>query len=243
VSSHAEDTAGIVAFVCAGFGAGYPGSERVQSGVILSVELINQAESLLRSLKGVRHARVQADAAGRITRIDVVTSDGDERSAARNVQSAMFAALGVQVDVALLHFGAEEKSVMSIAPQPQPRPRPEANGNASAQVLEISSAARKADLNVAAQAAFDTLRAAQSSFHGFVFDGAELVTISGAQYIVVAVRRATTEARYCGAAPIIDSASTASARALMNAVGVAAMGGAPALEFGAEFAQPEVRKA
>ena len=210
----------------------------------MSVEKVTgQAESLIRSLKGVRDARVHADAAGRITRIDVVTSDGDERSAARNVQSAMFAALGVQIDAALLHFNGQVtngKPVMVAAPPRVREPEPQ---HAGAQVLEIGTAARKADLNVAARAAFDTLCAAQSSFHGFLFDGAELVTINTAQYIVVAVRRSTTEARYCGAAPVIDSVSTASARALMNAVGVAAMGGAPAFEFGADLNQPEVRKA
>ena len=209
----------------------------------MSVEKVTgQAESLIRSLKGVRDARVHADAAGRITRIDVVTSDGDERSAARNVQSAMFAALGVQIDAALLHFNGQVTNGKPVIAAPQRVREPEPQ-YAGAQVLEIGTAARKADLNVAARAAFDTLCAAQSSFHGFLFDGAELVTINTAQYIVVAVRRSTTEARYCGAAPVIDSVSTASARALMNAVGVAAMGGAPAFEFGADLGQPEVRKA
>ncbi len=207
----------------------------------MSVETVAvQAESLIRSLKGVRDARVQLDAQGRITRIDVVTSDGDERSAVRNVQSAMFAALGVHVDPAQLHFGGDKPVVLPVPPRSKQPFAPEELG---AQVLEISGPARKADLNVAARTAFDTLRAAQSSFHGFVFDGAEVVTINESQYIVVAVRRATTEARYCGAAPIIDSVSTASARALMNAVGVAAMGGAPAFEFGADLDQPEVRNA
>ena len=202
--------------------------------------VVGQAESLIKSLRGVRDARVQADATGRITRIDVVTGDGDERSAVRNVQSAVYAALGVHVDPAVMHFGRDETPVIVMAPARSKQTEPE---NLGAQVLEISGAARKADLNVAARAAFDTLRAAQSSFHGFVFDGAEVVTINEAQYIVVAVRRSTTEARYCGAAPIIDSVSTASARALMNAVGVAAMGGAPAFDLDADFDQPEIRKA
>ena len=207
----------------------------------MSVESVtSQAESLIKSLRGVRDARVQADATGRITRIEVVTGEGDDRSAVRNVQSAMFAVLGVQVDPAVMHFARGGEPVVIMAPARSKQTEPE---NRSAQVLEISGAARKADLNVAARAAFDTLRAAQSSFHGFAFDGAEVVTINEQQYIVVAVRRAATEARYCGAAPIIDSVSTASARALMNAVGIAAMGGAPAFEFGADFDQPEVRKA
>jgi hypothetical protein len=210
----------------------------------LSVEsVVSQAESLIKSLRGVRGARVQADATGRITRIDVVTGqagDSEERSTVRNVQSAVFAVLGVQVDPAVMHFSRDGEPVVVAAPARSKQLEPESR---VAQVLEISGMARKADLNVAARAAFDTLRAAQSSFNGFAFDGAEVVTINEQQYIVVAVRRAATEARYCGAAPIIDSVSTASARALMNAVGIAAMGGAPAFEFGADFDQPEVRKA
>lgn len=204
-----------------------------------SAELVvSRAESLIRSLRGVKDARVQADIAGRIVRIDLVAGDGDERSAVRNVQSALFAALGVQVDAANVHFGRDSKPMRVMPP-----PREQQPASPGAQVLEISGPARRVDLNVAARAAFDMLRAAQSSFHGFAFDGAELVTINTSQYIVVAVRRAATEARYCGAAPVTDSVSTASARALMNAVGVAAMGGAPAFEFGADLDQPEVRKA
>jgi hypothetical protein len=187
-----------------------------------------QAESLLKSLKGVRDARVEVDARGRITRIAVVASDADQRAVTRNVHSAMMAALGVSLNAGLLEFRTtidEPVAPLNVAHMLPPMrtltAQPETR---SAQVLEISGMARKTDLNSAARTAFDTLRAAQSSFHSFVFDGAELVSISGAQYVVVAVKRTATEARYCGAAPIIDSVNTASARALMNAVGVAAMG-------------------
>ena len=193
--------------------------------------LASQAEALLKSLKGVHDARVQIDAHGRLARICIMCPEADERQAARNVQSALFAVLGVTVEPGMLHFGVE------AAPAPLPAQAtanvvkfvttpdapPAVADETGAQVLEIGSA-RRADLNVAARVAFETLRAAQSSFHGFMFDGAELVRISGGQYIVVAVRRSTSEARYCGAAPVVDSVSTASARALMNAVGLAAMG-------------------
>ncbi len=221
----------------------------MKSDVRVVGTVVAQAESLIKSLKGVRDARVHADASGRVTHIALVTTDGDERAATRNVQSALFAALGIHVDAGTLQFEhnlarAEAPTpVLSIAPQPQKRRDDEIAEQLGAQVLEISGAVRKADLNGAARAAFDTLRAAQSSFHGFVFDGAELVTINGSQYIVVAVRRSTTEARYCGAAPVIDSVSTASARALMNAVGVAAMA-SPAFDFAVDAeGQPEIRKA
>lgn len=206
-----------------------------------AAQTMTQAESLLKSLKGVQDARVHVNADGKIARICVVCPGVDERSATRNVQSALFAVLGVSLDPGMLQFSATldapkpeiKKTEPIVAFQqmamPSPVQLPAVNAD-EVPVLEITGAARRADLNVAARVAFDTLRAAQSSFHGFLFDGAELVKISGSQYVVVAVRRSTTEARYCGAAPVIDSVSTASARALMNAVGIAAMG-TPAGEF------------
>ena len=224
-----------------------------------TAEVVMQAETLLKSLKGVQDARVHADADGRIARVVIQCPGTDERSAARNVQSALFAVLGVSITPGMLQISAhtprevaevagkvaETQRAQSATAQQQQKQivaqkvvammQQSVITDASpvtddANVLDINSASKRADLNVAARVAFDTLRAAQSSFHGFVFDGAELVKISGSQYVVVAVRRSTTEARYCGAAPVIDSVSTASARALMNAVGIAAMG-SPAAEF------------
>lgn len=204
--------------------------------------MVAQVESLLRSLKGIQSARVHLNAAGEISHIQIMSPGIDERSATRNVQSALFAALGVTLQPGLLRFtsAAIEQAAVSqreaapvaasLALVTEPAPATEIAMGEDGSILEIGGAAKRADLNVAARVAFDTLRAAQSSFHGFLFDGAELVRISGSQYVVVAVRRSTTEARYCGAAPVIDSVSTASARALMNAVGIAAMG-TPALEI------------
>ena len=195
---------------------------------------VTQTESLIKSLKGVRDARVLTDGDGRILRIDIVSTEKDERAVTRNVLSALFAVHGMTVGAGALHFRPALEQQDDVRPaRVTTVPLPPAVERPTAQVLEISGPARKADLNVAARAAFDTLRAAQSSFHGFVFDGAELVTIAATQYVVVAVKRATTAARYCGAAPVIDSVSTASARALMNAVGVAAMA-TPAFEAAAD---------
>jgi hypothetical protein len=195
----------------------------------VDVEVITQATTLIKSLKGVRDARVHADAGGAITRIDLVCVPGEERAAGRNVHSAMMAVFGIILPPGTLNFPTSLKQDAPVAqlvtyapPQVEKLP-PREMEEKHPQVLEITGPARRADLNVAARTAFDTLRAAQASFHGFIFDGAELVMISEAQYIVVAVKRTTTDARYCGAAPVIDSMSTASARALMNAVGVAAM--------------------
>lgn len=207
---------------------------------------VGQAESLIRSLKGVRDARVLADAQGNLLRVDIVSSDADERAVTRNVQSALFAALGITLPAGVLHFRRalqQDEPAAPVVTPPPPAREADALENLGARVLEMSGAARRVDLNVAAQAAFDTLCAAQSSFHGFRFDGAELVTIGGNQYVVVAVNRTSTDARYCGAAPVIESVSTASARALMNAVGVAAMA-SPAFDFGAaEDMRREMKKA
>lgn len=218
------------------------------------MDVAGRAESLLKSLKGVRDARVYAGVGGRITRVEVECDASEQREVQRNVKSALMAMLGVRLEPGMLFFDVAQKPpvrLVEIEPEPAPAvPGPEREDEApapvqerGAQVLEIAATGRRADLNEAARAAFDTLRNAQSIFHGFVFDGAELVTINGNQYIVVAVRRAATDARYCGAAPVVTAIGTASARALMNAVGMAAMG-SPSLEFeGDELARPEKKQA
>lgn len=199
-------------------------------------EIEAQAASLLASLKGIQGALVEADANGRLTRIEIVPHGIDDRAALRNAQSALMAVLGITVDVASIAIvsdirqRAEQIAAANAVREVVPAPQPVAAGEDEGVLSLRIPAVKNGELNVAASVAFDTLRAAQRSFQGFVFDGAELVRIAGHQYVVVAVRRAVTEARYCGAAPVIDSVSTASARALMNAVGTAAMGPA-ALEL------------
>ena len=178
------------------------------------------AEALLASLKGIARARVDVDATGRIVGVCVAPDGIDDRAAMRNAQSALMAVLGISVDVNTIAIAAADaRPVAPVAPREEERADPD--------VVALRPAARHNELNEAAQVAFDTLRAAQANFHGFQFDGAELVRINAHQYVLVAVRRASTDARYCGAAPVIDSVGTASARALMNAVGVAAMGSTP----------------
>ncbi|HUP88661.1 MAG TPA: hypothetical protein VM100_04910 [Longimicrobiales bacterium] len=175
------------------------------------------AESLLTSLRGIARACVDVDAHGRVQRVAITPADGtDDRSAQRNAQSALMAVLGQNVDINGIVIQGEGEGVGEVVV----RAAPIADG-----VLELH-AGRRGELNEAARVAFETLRTAQANFHGFQFDGAELVKIAAHQYVVVAVSRATTDARYCGSAPVIDSVSTASARALMNAVGLAAMGAA-----------------
>jgi hypothetical protein len=194
------------------------------------MEVPGQLESIVKSLKGVQQARVITQA-GQVARIVVRCAPAEQKDVLRNIQSALMAVLGVRVEAGVIVFDEVEPVAGNgnghghgheIVPAPV---RAEKEARSGVPVLELASVARRADLNEAARAAFDTLRTAQSIFHGFVFDGAELVTIAEGQYIVVAVRRSATDARYCGAAPVVTSVATASARALMNAVGVAAMGG------------------
>lgn len=174
-----------------------------------------QAAALLVSLKGIDHAHVECDAHGRIARVEIVPAGIDDRAAMRNAQSALMAVLGQAIDV----------NAIAIATAARPRAEEkQAEAVAAPGVLELKiPPVKHGELNVAAKVAFETLRAAQASFHGFQFDGAELVRISNAQYVVVALKRGSGDGRFCGAAPVQESVSTASARALMNAVGAAAM--------------------
>jgi hypothetical protein len=195
--------------------------ETITNAAAEARELEQGAARLLKSLKGVADARVEVGADGDILRIHLVPAGIDERQAVRNAQSAIMAVLGHNVAPHAIIVAA------SLAGEASDVSRPVAVNEPGAQVFELKPLARRNELNEAAKVAFETLRAAQSDFHGFQFDGAELVRIGGHQYVVVAVKRAGSEARYCGAAPVIDSVSTASARALMNAVGVATIHATP----------------
>jgi hypothetical protein len=193
-------------------------------------ELEQSAVRLLTSLKGVAEARVAFDDAGQVARIAIVPHATDDRSAMRNVQSALMAVMGLSLDINAIAIvdGVDgldgfDAAAAATHPAPAPEPQPAAQGDEGVLELRIPPV-RNGELNVAARVAFDTLRMAQSSFNGFQFDGAELVRITGQQYVVVAVRHAASDAKYCGAAAVVESVSTASARALMNAVGTAAMG-------------------
>jgi hypothetical protein len=163
------------------------------------------AHRLLESLKGIERARVQVDERGMIVGVELLPKGIDDRAAMRNAQSALMAVLGQNVDI----------NAMAITPVLPVSDAPVKN------VVEFKSHAPKASLTEAARAAFDMLRAAQSSFHGFQFEGAELVGINGQQYVVVALRRG--EFKFSGSAPVLRSVGNASARAMLHAVSVAAM--------------------
>ena len=167
-------------------------------------EVRETARRLLESVKGIERARVEVDERGRITSVSLVPKGADDRSAMRNAQSALMAVLGQSLDIncfAIVSQVLEPVVVKEALP---------------ANVVEIRSPVREA-----ARVAFDTLRAAQDSFHGFQFEGAELVSIATQQYVVVAVRRG--EFRFSGSAPVLTTVGRASARAILHAVSVAAM--------------------
>ena len=191
--------------------------------------LETRAAALLTSLKGILDARVDVNERGRIVRIEVVPQGIDDRAAARNAQSAVMAVIGQNVDVnAIVVVDEIARQPVVVADAAPPAIHASAvapSAHAVSDVIELKiPAVKNGELNVAARVAFDTLRMAQSSFHGFQYDGAELVRIVGQQYVVVAVKSTAGGMKYCGAAPVMESVSTASARALMNAVGTAAMG-------------------
>jgi hypothetical protein len=204
--------------------------------------LETSAVSLLTSLKGILDARVEVDARGRIFRMEVVPQGIDDRAAARNAQSAVMAVIGQNVDVNAIVVVGEIDDDSAGAGVVGAGAGASVSGEGASAGAGVSAAGvlelkippvKNGELNVAARVAFDTLRMAQSSFHGFQFDGAELVRITGQQYVVVAVKSLAGGTKYCGAAAVTDSVSTASARALMNAVGTAAMGSS-AMDIGFE---------
>lgn len=192
-----------------------------------------QAALLLTSLKGIEHARVECDAYGHVVRVEIVPQGVDDRAAMRNVQSALMAVLGQAVDINAIAIGNAAKVTQTKIETFLPPQKPMVD---QPDVIELKiPAIKNGELNVAAKAAFETLRAAQASFHGFHFDGAELVRINGNQFVCVSLNRGNGEGRYCGAAPVLESVSAASARALLNAVGAAAMSGSALdMEFAGE---------
>lgn len=194
-----------------------------------------RAAQLLTSLKGIEHARVECDAHGHVARVEIVPQGVDDRAAMRNVQSALMAVLGQAVDINAIAIASAAKVAQSKIETFMPPEKPLVDQPG---VIELKiPAVKSAELNVAAKAAFEALRAAQASFHGFQFDGAELVRINGNQFVCVSLKRGSGEGRYCGAAPVVESVSGASARALMNAVGAAAMSGSALdLEYGGDRA-------
>jgi hypothetical protein len=171
-----------------------------------------RAESLLESIKGIARARVSADDSGRIVSVWLEPAGIDERAAIRNAQSALMAVMGAQLSPDVFTVaGSETNAPAAAATKPVVAPG----------IVSIKGG--RGELHEAARAAFDALRAAQSGLHAFQFDGAELVRINARQYVVVVVRHAGNDVRHCGSAPVSDSVATASARALMHAVSLAAM--------------------
>jgi len=200
-------------------------SDTKMTAIAQDVQL--RAEQLLQSLKGIQAAHVDVDTRGRITRVELSPAGVDDRAAMRNAQSALMAVLGQNIDVNVMAIAnARASATASASANSGPLVEPVPARAVESNVVELFSAARPSELHEAARVAFETLRAAQSSFHGYQLEGAELVRMSGHQYVVVALKRGS-DLRCCGAAPVTDSVGSASARALMNAVGVAALGTTP----------------
>ena len=168
-------------------------------------EVREGARRLLESVKGIERARVEVDERGKITSVALQPKGVDDRAAMRNAQSALMAVLGQTVDINCFAVVSHVVDAPVMVKEALP-----------SNVVEMKSPVRDA-----ARVAFDTLRAAQAGFHGFHFDGAELVTISGQQFVVVAVRRGGFV--FSGSAPVLSTVGRASARAILHAASVAAM--------------------
>ncbi|HET9982430.1 MAG TPA: hypothetical protein VFQ38_02535, partial [Longimicrobiales bacterium] len=93
-----------------------------------------RAESLVRSLAGVAGASVEADAGGAVRAVRVLAEDGAHpREVARNVQSALFAALRITVDPARITVAPRDgkgPAKAPLAPRPDsPRRAPASSGS------------------------------------------------------------------------------------------------------------------
>lgn len=178
----------------------------------------HQIERLLGSLAGVVSARVLLDYEGRIRELHVLaTPDLHPKQVVRNVESALSAGLGVEVDrrvvsVAQIEAGQERREATDAAPVPGPAPSADAgrvvlvdfdSTRAGAQrarctvTLErggvrYSGTAEAADtLQGRAEAAAEAVLQAVSGMPGGAalgFEGARVVETEGRSYVLVAAR-------------------------------------------------------
>ncbi|HEX6940760.1 MAG TPA: hypothetical protein VF158_15195 [Longimicrobiales bacterium] len=85
--------------------------------------IIEQAETLLRSLMGVLLARIVADEHGRIREIYAITDDSDAAGqTARNIQSAILARFGILVDIDRISVNATPAPASNGTRPPRPEP-------------------------------------------------------------------------------------------------------------------------
>jgi Flp pilus assembly secretin CpaC len=208
--------------------------------------LLNRAERLLGDLTGVVSARIVADTAGRIEEVHVLTdSQVSPKQTVRNVESALIAQLGIEVDHRKVSVAQTQGSDADAAAKiiglgqltgvrrylfegyeferkmPQHivcRVRLRLDGEeyvGSAEGTDIE----RGRLNAAAQAVLNALEQAEESEIGFALDGLKLLDAFDLPVVVAAVYGLSGRTRtyLAGAAPVNESPEHAAILATLKA--------------------------
>lgn len=208
--------------------------------------LLNRAERLLGDLTGVVSARIVADTDGRIEEVHVLTdSQVSPKQTVRNVESALIAQLGIEVDHRKVSVAQTQGSDADAAAKiiglgqltgvrrylfegyeferkmPQHivcRVRLRLDGEeyvGSAEGTDIE----RGRLNAAAQAVLNALELAEESEIGFALDGLKLLDAFDLPVVVAAVYGLSGRTRtyLAGAAPVNESPEHAAILATLKA--------------------------
>jgi hypothetical protein len=208
--------------------------------------LLNRAERLLGDLTGVVSARIVADTDGRIEEVHVLTdSQVSPKQTVRNVESALIAQLGIEVDHRKVSVAQTQGSDADAAAKiiglgqitgvrrylfegyeferkmPQHivcRVRLRLEGEeyvGSAEGTDIE----RGRLNAAAQAVLNALELAEESEIGFALDGLKLLDAFDLPVVVAAVYGLSGRTRtyLAGAAPVNESPEHAAILATLKA--------------------------
>jgi hypothetical protein len=208
--------------------------------------LLNRAERLLGDLTGVVSARIVADTNGRIEEVHVLTdSQVSPKQTVRNVESALIAQLGIEVDHRKVSVAQTQGSDADAAAKiiglgqltgvrrylfegyeferkmPQHivcRVRLRLDGEeyvGSAEGTDIE----RGRLNAAAQAVLNALEQAEESEIGFALDGLKLLDAFDLPVVVAAVYGLSGRTRtyLAGAAPVNESPEHAAILATLKA--------------------------
>jgi hypothetical protein len=210
------------------------------------LDTLQRAEMLLGDLSGVASARIVADPDGRIEEIHILTNDQvAPKQTVRNVESALLAQLGIQVDhrkvsVAQTQGSSEGATAKIIGIGQLTGVRRylfdgyEFERKMPQQIIcrvrlrldeqEFVGEAQGTDiergrLNAAAQAALDALEKAEESEVGFALDGVKLIDVFDIPVVVAAVYGLSGRTRtyLAGAAPVNESSEHAAILATLKA--------------------------
>lgn len=221
-------------------------AERPNAGPLHDRIVLRRAERLLRELTGVVSARIVADSDGRIQEIHILTDhEIPAKQTVRNVESALQAQLGIQVDHRKVSVartrGSEDEAAGKIIgigeisgqrrylldgyefKRKMPL-RVECRVRLRLDEREFVGVAEGTDmergrLNAAAQAALNALQVAESDAVSFALEGVALVDAFDPAVVTVALYGLSGRNRnyLAGAAPVVESAEYAAILAALQA--------------------------